>query len=76
MQVLVGSDISKVLEIFLEHGVNPWFEDHEGILPVSYFKDPEQFDPTIVFQMIQSMVMSGSSRVASLMIGRCYWNCA
>jgi len=47
---------SATLVTLIEHGVDPvGIEDNDGCLPLHYLGDPDAFDPTTTFLLLQSM---------------------
>jgi len=52
-------NVWRELAMLLDRGANPTIDDCRGVLPLDTFKDHERFDPTSVFLLIRSMLVSG-----------------
>lgn len=52
-------NIWRELDLLLEHDADSTVGDNESILPVTNYRNHEEFHPTSVFLLIRSMVVLG-----------------
>jgi len=50
-----SSSKSKIVSLLLQHGSDPTIPDSEGYLPLNYLGDPNTFDSTAAFLLLQQM---------------------